>query len=63
MRKRDNDVFYDKGHGFYGSDNRIWMQRCFKCGKENHALAVSTGKCAWCGFDANDSESKPKGKK
>ena len=27
--------------------------RCPKCGKENYALAVATGICAWCKFDVN----------
>jgi ribosomal protein L37E len=43
-----------KGSGYIDETNgRICMERCFACGKENYALAVSSGTCAWCGHDAN----------
>lgn len=32
---------------------KVCMIRCIECGKENWAMAVSSGTCAWCGFDAN----------
>ena len=45
----------DKGFGYIDSTNkRICMERCFKCGEENHAFVVASGKCAFCGFDPND---------
>ena len=44
----DDDYFYKKDNG------KLGMIRCPKCGKENYALMVSTGICAWCGYDANE---------
>lgn len=32
---------------------KVYLQRCFKCGKENYGPMVASGCCAWCGFDAN----------
>lgn len=44
-----------KGQGFgYEVDGKVFMIRCFECGRENYALAVASGKCAWCGHDANE---------
>jgi ribosomal protein L37E len=34
-------------------DAKICLIRCPKCGKENYAMAVTTGSCAWCGFNPN----------
>lgn len=41
------------GYGFERSIGGIAMQRCFECGRENYALAVYSGQCAWCNHDAN----------
>ena len=38
---------------FIGDDGRKWLVRCPECGKENYALAVKDGVCAWCGYEAN----------
>lgn len=57
------DVRKGKGFGFtYDADGvtKICMVRCFKCGKENWAMAVITGNCAWCGHDANVKKGKKK---
>ena len=35
------------------SDGKIYMVRCVKCDRENYAMAVSSGKCAWCGYQSN----------
>ncbi len=50
----------DKGYGYVDEFDKICMERCFKCGMENWALAVPTGKCAngACGYDVNKVESK-----
>lgn len=43
-----------KGAGIgYKDAGTICMIRCFRCGRENYAVAVPTGKCAFCGHDAN----------
>lgn len=35
-------------------DGRLYLVRCFECapehGRENYALAVPSGQCAWCGW-------------
>lgn len=42
-------------------DGTILLMRCPKCGLENWALAVASGSCAWCGYDAHkDKELKKK---
>ncbi len=43
------------GHGFKRDDGKTAMRNCFDCGRENYAIAVHSGICAWCGYDANDS--------
>lgn len=44
-----------KGYSFFSGGS--WhMVRCHKCGLENYALAVITGACYSCGFNANKSE-------
>lgn len=35
------------------TDKRIFLVRCPKCKRENWALSVSSGICAWCGYNAN----------
>ena len=46
-----------RGENFRGDDGRVFMVRCYKCdgerGRENYAMAVASGICAWCGDDAN----------
>lgn len=42
-----------KGRGFLSKDGeRVYLERCFACGKENWAPAVASGRCAWCGYEA-----------
>ena len=47
-----------KGSGYMTRSKplRVCMERCFSCGRENYALAVPSGHCAWCKFDANDQQ-------
>lgn len=51
------DFFLDGknvGGGFIGKkDGDVGLQRCPACTAENYVMAVMTGICAWCGFDAN----------
>ena len=37
----------------FEADGKTYLVRCPKCKRENYALAVSSGICAWCGFNAN----------
>jgi hypothetical protein len=44
-----------KGKGFgYEDEGTICMIRCFECGRENWAMAVAAGYCAWCGHNPNE---------
>lgn len=36
---------------YQADDGTICMVRCPACGTENYAIAVATGKCAWCPFN------------
>jgi hypothetical protein len=47
---KPKDVKIRLGFGFI-ADGQLFMTRCFECGHENWALAVATGKCAWCLYD------------
>ena len=44
------------GKGFVSISGKIYLLRCFECGKENYAACVSSGICAWCGYNANEEE-------
>lgn len=35
-------------------DSKLCVQRCGRCHQENYVMAVSSGQCCWCGWDAND---------
>lgn len=45
MSEGEGHVFFDRGQAF--------LVRCPKCGRENYSMAVATGVCCWCGYDAN----------
>ena len=55
----DDVVWVDKdgketGSGYQGKDDkRLLILRCPICHKENYAMAIASGKCCWCSFDAN----------
>lgn len=34
-------------------DGKVYLVRCEECDRENYAIAVASGACAWCGYDAN----------
>jgi ribosomal protein L37E len=36
--------------------SKIYMERCPKCGRENYAMCVSSGNCAWCGYKATEKD-------
>jgi len=45
--------------GFRGmGKDKIALERCPDCGRENYAMAVLSGVCAWCGWDINDKAHK-----
>ena len=55
--KNNDDIRPPKGFGFWvikdGEEPQVYMIKCFACAKENWGMAVASGKCAWCGHDAN----------
>lgn len=42
------------GVEYYEDTNDLLLIRCPKCGRENWALQVASGICAWCGYDAHE---------
>lgn len=56
------DLRKGKGFGYISSEKKICMIRCFECGMENYAMAVSSGLCSNCGFDANAKKKNGPGK-
>lgn len=40
------------GYVFAREDGRLYLVRCPECGRENYAMAVSSGYCVWCGREA-----------
>lgn len=44
------------GNAWKNDKGTISMNRCFKCGKENYAHAVTSGQCAWCGYEATEAD-------
>ncbi len=47
------------GFGYISKvDRKIGLIRCPICGKENYAPSVTSGQCAFCGFNANDCETE-----
>lgn len=55
---KEKNVRLGKGHGFLTEDGKLFLERCFSCGMENHSMTVSTGGCAWCGANGYDSLDK-----
>lgn len=49
-----NEQGEEVGFGFRAKDDGLTcIVRCPNCNKENYSGAVISGKCCWCGFDAN----------
>jgi len=48
----DHDLLYigKKGFAFVGRDGKVGLNVCPECEKVNYAMAVMTGKCAWCNY-------------
>ena len=48
---------YKKGstrNGLYLQvDGKYGLIKCPECNQENYALAVNSGICCWCGYNAN----------
>lgn len=37
----------------FEANGKTYLVRCPKCERENYAMSVSSGICAWCGYNAN----------
>lgn len=54
-----NEKILSKKHPNFETEDGWYLVRCFECpdagdrGRENYAMAVASGTCAWCGFDIN----------
>lgn len=48
-----DDLYYnDQWIGFVPhTSKKRCLVKCPKCGRENYAMAVTTGVCAWCAYD------------
>ena len=44
----------DQRANFRDADGKPYVVRCPNCLKENWALSVSTGECAWCQWKAEE---------
>jgi hypothetical protein len=42
--------------GNFEKDGKLYLVNCYACGRENYALMVASGKCAWCGWCQDDVE-------
>lgn len=43
----------DEWPNFKDENGKLYLIRCPECKRENYAMNVSSGICAWCGFDGN----------
>ena len=43
----------DSRPNFCDKEGKVYLVRCTQCSRENHAPAVASGICAWCGWDLN----------
>lgn len=45
---------------FEDEEGNLYLVRCMNCegnrGRENYAMAVSSGSCAWCGWSEKESD-------
>ena len=62
MKTREpfKEIKEGRGKGYILNNGMKCMEYCFKCGLENYAFCVASGKCAWCGFDANKNNGNKK---
>ncbi len=46
----DTPRLEDCPENFRDDTGKPFVVRCPKCGRENYAMAVASGECAWCGW-------------
>lgn len=42
----------------FTANGKTYLVRCPKCERENYSPAVSSGICAWCGYNANGDDNE-----
>ena len=51
----------ERSPNFTSDNGKFYLVRCFACepevGRENWAMAVATGMCAWCGCGGKEGKS------
>jgi len=56
------DRLEDCSENFRDDKGNPFVVRCPKCRRENWAMAVASGQCAWCGWqETNDQAHVPTG--
>ena len=48
------DRIEDCSENFRDDKGKPFVVRCPKCRRENWAMAVASGQCAWCGWSESD---------
>lgn len=48
--------------GFRDAEGQLYLTRCPKCERENWAMAVASGQCAWCQWSEEDKQEQEGGK-
>lgn len=60
-----NNHVNNREPNYYVTNGKFYLVRCFACspehGKENYAMAVATGQCAWCGWKESEKKGKNNG--
>lgn len=46
----EKNVWQDGKYIGFEAGGKLYLTRCPKCDRENYAMAVSSGQCAWCGW-------------
>jgi len=54
--KFKNNNINDRPPNWRDKNGNLYVIKCFKCGKENHGAAVSSGICAYCGYNGEEDE-------
>jgi hypothetical protein len=52
-----HDTIQDREPNFRGGDGQLYLVRCFSqaCNnRENWAMVVAKGRCAWCGWKEDE---------
>lgn len=50
------EIIYSEPGIMVLDNDKILLIRCPKCHRENWALEVYSGRCAWCGHNAHEDE-------